>query len=383
MSLAERILTSTARDTTLVHCSSYQPAEIRRAIRRGLDLLGGMERFIRPGDRVILKPNLLSAKEPERAITTHPEIVAAVGEIVLDCRGKIVLGDSPGGAAKDLQKYWDKTGMTDVAHRLGLQPVDFAAQGIRSFSVPEGFINISRLVLEADVIINLPKLKTHQLTRMTGAVKNMFGTVPGFRKIHIHSVAPRPLQFSRFLLAIYRQVAPALTIMDAVLAMEGNGPSSGNPRALNAILISEDGLALDSLAAKLIGMEESKLPIFQAAVEAGLWDFNNSVVPVRGDDPEELRLLDFRLPDVSRLERIPRFVHRGLKRLIWMRPKANPASCTTCGRCVQNCPEQVMWFKKGVPQIDYRRCIKCGCCDEFCPERAIYQEMSALAHLLA
>lgn len=383
MILAENVPIAVRHSSALVRCPSYHPLQVRRALRRGLDLLGSPERFIRPGDRILLKPNMLSAREPERAITTHPEIIAAVGEMVLDCRGRIVLGDSPGGAARNLQKYWDKTGLTDVAKYLGTSPISFENNGVKSFPAPEGYVSISRIALEVDAIINLPKLKTHLLTRMTGAVKNMFGTVPGFRKSDLHARAPLPLPFSRFVFAVYSQVIPALTVMDAVVAMEGNGPSSGIPRRLNALLMSENALTLDSVAARLIGMDTKKLPIFQAACEAGLWDFEEALPPVFGEDLRELQAQDFRSPDISRLERIPRFVHRGLKKFIWVRPRAYPDLCTSCGRCVDNCPVKAMKFRKGIPIIDYSRCIKCGCCDELCDDRAIYQEMSFLTRFLS
>jgi uncharacterized protein (DUF362 family)/Pyruvate/2-oxoacid:ferredoxin oxidoreductase delta subunit len=383
MSLAEPIPAVAARKTALVRCSSYNPLEVRRALRQSLDLLGSPETIIRPGDTVLLKPNLLTAKEPERAITTHPEIIAAVGEVVLDCRGKIVLGDSPGGQARDLPKYWDKTGIGKAASHLGIKPASFENAGIVSFPMPEGFVGISRLALEADLIINLPKLKTHQLTRLTGAVKNMFGVVPGFRKGEIHARAPLPLHFSQFVIAIYQCVIPALTVMDAVIAMEGNGPSSGHPRQVGALLVSQDALALDSLAARLVGMEEMRLPIFQAAVQAGLWDFDHNGLPVLGEDPLDLAVPDFKMPDVHRLDRLPPFLLQSLKKLIWVRPKADPVLCTACARCVQNCPQNAMEFKKSIPQIDYKACTKCGCCDELCPERAIYQQLSRMARFFA
>ncbi|RJP81394.1 MAG: DUF362 domain-containing protein [Candidatus Zixiibacteriota bacterium] len=383
LSLAEPFPLPHLSATALVRCGAYDPADVRRALRRGLDLLGSPESLIRPGDRVLLKPNMLSAREPERAVTTHPEIITAIGEVVLDCRGKVVLGDSPGGAARHLERYWEKTGVELAARRLGVRPVSFEEAGIRSFPAPEGHISISRVALEADLIINLPKLKTHLLTRMTGAVKNMFGTVPGFRKGDIHSRAPSPLEFSRFVISIYRQVVPALTVMDAVTVMEGNGPSSGDPRHLGALLVSRDALTLDSYAARLIGMEPARLPMFQAAAETDLWSFDRPESPCLGDDLAELCLTDFRPPVVTRLERIPRFIHRGLRRMIWVRPKADPRRCTSCALCVQNCPENAMTFHRGVPRIDYKVCIKCGCCDELCSDRAIYQEMSILARLFS
>ncbi len=352
-------------------------------MRNGLDLLGSPEKFIKPGNRILIKPNMLSAKEPDYAVTTHPEIIAAVGEVVLDCAGKIVLGDSPAGMTKNVAKYWQKTGIAEVARHLGITPVSFEDGGIKSFAAPGGFVNISRIALEADGIINLPKLKTHQLTLMTGAVKNMFGTVPGFRKGYLHSLAPEPLPFSRFIVSIFREVIPNLTIMDAVQVMEGNGPSSGQPRHVGALLISEDALALDSVAAKILGMKDKDLPIFKAAYEAGLWEWNRDNDDMVGDALDSYIVPNFKLPDVSRLERIPSFVKNNLKKLIWIRPMSNPAICNACELCVDSCPQEAMSMTRDFPRIDYKKCIKCGCCDEVCPENAIDQQMSLLAKLLS
>lgn len=371
------------RQASLVKCNSYDPLEVRRALRQSLDLLGSQERFIRPGDRILLKPNMLSAKEPERAVTTHPEVITAVGEMVLDCRGKIILGDSPAGAPKSLEKHWEKTGISKAAQRLGVKPVSFEEAGVKSFKAPGGYVSISRIALEADHIINLPKLKTHMLTGMTGAVKNMFGTVPGFRKSFIHSLAPEALPFSRFVVAVYRQVVPTLNIMDAVITMEGNGPSSGKPRHLGALLISRDALALDSLGAQIIGLDEARLPVFRAASEAGLWGLDTDGTEILGFDPLEIRASNFQQPDISKLERLPKIVRHGLRKVIWIRPKADARVCTACGLCVENCPETAMTLDNDVPRIDYNVCIKCGCCDEICEDNAIYQEMSLVARLLA
>ncbi len=332
---------------------------------------------------MLLKPNLLSAREPEKAVTTHPEIIAAVAEIARDCRAKIILADSPGGAAKDLRAYWEKTGIRRVADRFGIELISLESAPVRTFEAPEGFIAISRLPFEVDHIINLPKLKTHQLTRMTGAVKNMFGVVPGFRKGELHARAPIPAHFARFVLSIFRRVIPSWNIMDAVVAMEGNGPSSGSPRHVGALMVSKDALALDCIAAKLIGMEPFRLPIFQAAIEAGIWrESGEEIIPL-GDEPDDFVVPDFRQPVISRIERIPPLIHKSLKKLIWIRPRADGALCTTCGKCVQNCPVHAMMFRKGVPKINYELCIRCGCCDELCDDRAIFQEMSWLAKFFA
>ncbi|MCX6640044.1 MAG: DUF362 domain-containing protein [bacterium] len=383
MSLSEPIPALSNQTTALIRCRDYSAQSVKIALRRAFDAIGSPERFIRPGDRVLLKPNMLSAKEPERAVTTHPQIIEAMGEIVLDCRGKIVLGDSPAGAGRDLSYFWNKTGISAAAKRLGIEPTSFEDCGIKSIAAPGGFVCISRAALDVDSIINLPKLKTHLLTRMTGAVKNMFGCVPGYRKAGMHHQAPTPLSFSRLVISVYQQVIPALNVMDAVLAMEGNGPSSGSPRHLGAILVAEDALTVDSVAASLVTIDPKKLPIFQAAVERGLWSWDSDPIVVLGDKLDELRVTNFRVPDLSRLERIPGFVHKALQKVIWIKPRADQIACSSCSACVDNCPEQAMVMKNGIPKIDYKLCVKCGCCDEICPENAIQQEISLLARLIS
>jgi uncharacterized protein (DUF362 family)/Pyruvate/2-oxoacid:ferredoxin oxidoreductase delta subunit len=383
LSLSEPITAYRKSPTALLRCPDYSAKSVRSALRRAMDYIGPLERFVRPGDSVLLKPNMLSAKEPERAVTTHPELIEAVGEMVLDCRGKIMLGDSPAGATKNIEHFWEKTGFSRAAKRLGIKPTSFEESGIKSFPAPSGHFSISRTVLEVDAIINLPKLKTHILTRMTGAVKNTFGCIPGYRKAGIHHQAPMPLPFSRFIFAIYQQVHPCLNIMDAIIGMEGNGPSSGTPRQLNAILVSEDGLALDSVAARLVKIELRKLPIFQAALEVNAWSFSDVDSQIIGDELGELQVESFKAPDISRMERIPKFVQKGLQKVLWIRPKADSSRCTSCRACIDNCPEEAMTLKDGIPKIDYQRCVKCGCCDEICPENAIYQNISPLAKLIS
>ncbi|MFH1734723.1 MAG: DUF362 domain-containing protein, partial [bacterium] len=361
MALKEQIVEQIKKPVALVHCKSYEPAIVRSALCAALDLLEPMSHFVKRGDRVLLKPNMLSAKEPSKAVTTHPEILVAVGELVLDCGGAIIIGDSPAGQPKDLEKYWDKTGFALAAKRLGVELLSFEEYGVRSFTAPEGHVSISEVALDADVIINLPKLKTHLLTRTTGAVKNMFGVVPGYRKSYMHSLAPDPLPFSRYVVAVYSQVIPTLNIMDAVVGMEGNGPSSGQPREIGALLVSEDAFEIDRIAAQIMGENIASLPVFQAAVEAGCWNWDENTSKILGNSLEEFILPDFEPPEVSKIERIPPILKRNLKRLIWIRPRSNPKLCTACELCIDNCPESCMTLIKDVPEIDYKKCIKCGC----------------------
>lgn len=383
MALKEQIQTQVKKPVAIVSCRNYDAETVRRALKEAMELLNPISYYVKRGDKVLLKPNMLSAKEPSRAVTTHPEIITAVGELVLDCGGELIIGDSPAGQPKDLEKYWTKTGFTEAAKRLGVEMVSFEDYGVRSFPAPEGYVSISEVALNADVIINLPKLKTHLLTRMTGAVKNMFGTVPGYRKSYMHSLAPDPLPFSRFVVSVFSQVIPTLNIMDAVVGLEGNGPSSGRPKEIGAILVSEGAFEMDSIAAQIVGEDLQHLPVFQAAVETGLWQWDASDTMVLGESFSQFIPAEFKAPDVSKIERIPPILKRNLKRLIWIRPRSNPKLCTACELCIDNCPESCMTLVNDSPQIDYNKCIKCGCCDEICPENAIYQEMSLLAKLLA
>lgn len=346
--------------------------------------MGGLEKYVRPGMRVLLKPNLLSAKAPERAITTHPEFVAAVGRAVKALGGKVSIGDSPAGAEKGIDRLWRNCGLIEIAERDGFELVNFEQSGSRPVTVGDQTYYIAKPVLDADVVISLPKFKTHMLTILTGAVKNCFGCIPGFRKGLYHKEAPKPRLFASVLVDIFSAVRPTLSIVDAIVAMEGDGPSSGNPRHMGLVAASEDAVALDAVLAATVGLNPERVYTTLFAEERGLGMGKLSRIEVTGERLQDVRVADFALPSNRKMELIPRFVYDSVSRYIWQLPRIEDVACTQCHACVESCPTGAMVSATdhSTPTVVEQLCINCWCCHEICPSRAIGIQKSWLARRL-
>jgi len=240
-------------------CPSYDPNSVREAVEKALSPLGGISAFVKSGDRVVLKPNLLAGKPAEKAVTTHPAVVEAVARMVLDCGGKAVIGDSP--PLPNARRIAKRCGIADVAQRLDI-PVLHYRKPTRQCRHPQtrtagvATPDIEKSLLEADVIINLPKLKAHQQMRLTCAVKNMYGCVIGRRKALWHFKLQRGQDsFATMLLAVYEKTAPELTIVDAVVGMEGLGPMNGTPKSVGLILAGQDAVAIDRVMVEVLNVD--------------------------------------------------------------------------------------------------------------------------------
>lgn len=370
----------------LVRCESYDSDAVARAIREALGLVGGLRQVVSSGQNVLLKPNLLSAKAPERAITTHPGVLAAVAAAVRAAGGRPSVGDSPGGAVRGIERVWRNTGMLEMSETTGVPLVNFEASGSVELRGRLRTYMVARPVVDADVVINVPKLKTHVLTAYTGCVKNMYGAIPGFGKGRLHSVAPRPVPFSRIVVDVYSLVRPALHVMDAVVAMEGDGPSGGRPRHVGALLVGTDGVAVDAVAAQMIGFREGRVPTIAWAAELGLGTAKLSEIEVVGEDPASFDLTGFELPSSGVLNFIPTFVVRALKPWIWVRPEMSAEwGCRgeACGLCVKSCPVDALLMTEAGPVADGEACVECLCCHEVCPENAVRVRLSWLARRFA
>ena len=370
-------------------CPDYDPQHVQQAVRRCLDGLGGLDKIVRPGHRVLCKANLLMPALPERAITTHPEVLRAVIREIKRVGGVPVLGDNP--AATGLRATASRGGLLQVAREEGVELADMLPTATLKATGSHGYSSfaVSRAVLEADVLFNLPKLKTHALTYMTLAMKNFYGLIPGLEKSRWHLAAPNPEAFSNLIVHLFQAVDAhfqppkrMVHLLDGVLAMEGDGPGAGGtPRQVGLLLASTDAVALDRLACHLVGLDPDKLLTVKLAHEKGLGEGRLEAIQVVGDPPQAPLVeafappkgADFALTVVHRFAASPFFRRRMLER-----PEVMADTCIGCGRCVEICASQAIHLEdrpgsgsKKLAVMDHDRCIRCYCCAEICPVAAI------------
>lgn len=372
----------------LVRCESYDEASVEHAVERGLELIGGIDRLVRAGERILLKPNLLTGESPEKCVTTHPVVFRAVAKSLMAVSAELTYGDSPaiGGTLKAARK----AGILDVAEELGIDAADFKT-GVDVF-FEEGRQNrkfvIAKGVLEADGVVSLPKLKTHALERFTGCVKNQFGCVPGILKGEYHVKLPDASDFGKMLVDLNQFVNPRLYVMDGITAMEGNGPRGGTPRQMNLLLFSEDPIALDATVCRLVALDPEHVPTIQYGYEFGAGTWNENEIELVGDPFDSFLDREF---EIER-KPIKRFRSGGIvgwvnNRLV-PKPVIDTDQCTLCGTCVQMCPLEpsaVNWKngdKEQPPVYLYTACIRCYCCQELCPESAIRSVKPPLRRLI-
>ncbi|HET6364012.1 MAG: DUF362 domain-containing protein [Nitrospirota bacterium] len=358
-------------DVSIVRCSDYNSGQTLDAVRKAVDLLGGMQTFVKPGNRVLIKPNLLKASPPVDAVTTHPEIIRATIRLVREAGAEALVGDSPGFG--ELRRVCEKSGVMDVIEEEGatLAELDEAVQ-VKNHERFRRF-DIARAVHEADIVINLPKFKTHGMMTITGAVKNLFGCIPGKRKIQWHfNAGVNRDAFARMLVELSSLIGPRLTIMDAVVGMEGNGPGSGDPREVGLVLAGRDPVALDVVSGRIIGADPSLLYIVRAAADAGVGETRLDRIQIHGEALADVTVTGYRLPPQEHLEwHLPEWVRTMLKDALTTKPVINHALCVRCGICQGHCPQDAISDAGKRLEIRYRDCIRCFCCQEFCPRGAI------------
>ncbi|MFO7626860.1 MAG: DUF362 domain-containing protein [Candidatus Fermentibacteraceae bacterium] len=345
----------------------YNREVIMEAISEMVDRTGGWPGRAVSGARVLLKVNMLSAKSPERGITTHPEVAAAVG-LLLKARGcDVFVGDSPGGAVKGVERYWKNCGFLEMSRETGIGLVNFESSGSRRVEVRGRSYNIAVPVIEGfDVRINLCKFKTHSYCRITNAVKNSFGIVPGLGKAMLHTMSPRPCDLAVNIVDLYEIAGFDLHISDAIIAMDGRGPSTdGTPRPDGVIALARDGVCLDAAMCEMAGLPPLELDTTREARRRGL-----------GKAPEEIvtdgvhRFENFRIPGKSWLNSVPPFMGTVVRALLRVAPRSNE-KCTGCGFCARSCPVDAIVIKNNRAVMKRGRCIMCLCCHELCPENAV------------
>jgi uncharacterized protein (DUF362 family)/ferredoxin len=370
----------------LVPCPSYEEAEVQRALAAALELLGGWEPLFPPEGPIYLKPNLAGPFPPERGVTTHPAVVSAMARVLQAAGREVTLGDSPAGPARPgyLKFLYRKTGMEDVARELGLtldmnlEPVEVKILNPRSLRV----LTLNQSLAQAPALLNLPKFKTHLFARLTGAVKNLYGAVSGMMKVAYHTRLKDPADFMGMLLDLVDYLQPRLSVVDAVLGMEGDGPTWGRPRHVGYLLAGMNPQAVDWVMSQMMGFAPSAVPLFQVAPPPP--------VEVRGVSLAEAVIPGFLHPSPNTLEDgleglswFPRRLKEYLGKELLPRPGIIPEVCIGCGLCEESCPQQAIRLKDQKAAVDLNLCIRCWCCNEVCPQGAVQLSRSRLGRLLA
>lgn len=350
--------------TVLIHPATYE--NVRQAVDRAFELFP----LTLKGKKVLVKPNVLRASEPREAITTHPAVVRAVVEKVESLKpASLIVGDNPGlFGYGDNEESFRKTGLIQAAGRYY---VNIGNEAVRKDFNPAYMpsVTVSKAALEADILISLPRFKTHGLTVISGAVKNSYGLLPGAQKAKLHKAAGNAERFHELLVDVFRLRVPDLFIMDAVVGMEGNGPASPDLRDIGLILASDNAVAMDAVVATMMGCDPAHLRFLRKAKEEGLGDYDLGRIEIVG---ELKRVPDFKLPPVSGEanlgnEAIQQSIHK--KTLV--RPVVDAELCTGCETCIEVCAMEALKMDGELPRVDADTCISCFCCQEMCPTKAI------------
>jgi len=321
------------------------------------------------GKKVLIKPNVLRRSAPEEAVTTHPAVVKAVIERVLESKpGALWVGDNPGVVGYgENEDCFIATGLRDAAGEYYVNlnerttTVPFAASA-------DGKIQVSSAVLEADIIISVPKFKTHGLTVLSGAIKNSYGILPGALKGLMHQRAGNPMAFQRMVLDVFKLRVPDLFIMDAIVGMQGNGPASKDLRHIGLIMASDNAVAMDAVMSRMVDLDPGNLPALVLAAEQGLGSFEKDDLMIDG---EFKTLQGFMLPPMPESGYAAPGMLQFFDKALAAAPVVNTELCTLCGECVEICPPNALKVEGTLLNVDLGKCIKCYCCQELCPQSAI------------
>lgn len=366
---------------SIIKCDSYNPGLVQLAVKQAVNLLGGVTQFIKPQSRVLVKPNLLMAKSPEFGITTHPEVVRGVIRILKEINCKVFVGDGPsvwGRYIEDVFQVYELTGIAEICRQEKVELVEFDKKRMRDKFPLTSWLD------DCDYLVNIAKFKTHNLTLLTGAIKNLFGLVSGTFKTELHKHYFDSHDFARILVDIYQEAAPSLTIIDGILAMEGDGPAtSGKTRKVNLLLAGVDCVALDSVLALIMGVDPLSVLATKEAAKRGLGKSDINSISILGEKLGSVIAEPFLLPSTSLLrKKIPKPLIELARKLIKYYPCVERDNCISCAACLKACPNKIISMKNNRIIFDYSKCIACFCCQEVCPNSAIKVKKSLAAKMI-
>ncbi|MDR2529510.1 MAG: DUF362 domain-containing protein [Synergistaceae bacterium] len=368
----------------LLRRDGYKQEDMDSAVRELFEHFGGITKFIAPGDRVLLKVNLVAGHSPERCVTTHPSVARAAARSVLEAGGRPVIADSPG--IDSFNRAARKAGLADAARELGVPCVELT-DPVPLPPLPDAAfhkVEVSRLALKSDFILNLPKMKTHAQMLLSLGVKNFFGCVASQRKAEWHyNVGLRREAFASLLLDIWNGLNAApqkgvrtFTILDGVVGMHGLGPTNGKPFPFGVMAGAEDALTMDFWLCRMMGAELEDFPLWRAAKARSMPQCALSEEDVAGDFPPQRQWEGVDIPRLDSLSVVPGLSRlpfgSALERALASRPAHRSERCTGCGKCAAVCRAEAITPRGKELSFDYGRCIRCYCCHEMCPSDAIW-----------
>lgn len=373
----------------LQKCDQYQYQMVKKAISDCLENLGGLSQYVKPREKVLLKLNLLMKKNPDEGVTTHPIFVKALGDLLQEHGCQVLIADSPGGPFNKtlLKGVYRVCGIEEIAKDSGFDLNYNTKEIVRSNPGAVILKNITTIeVLEqVDKVISVSKLKTHGMMKFTGAVKNMYGIVPGLIKAEYHFQYPELKNFSNMLVDVCSYKTPVLSFMDGIVGMEGEGPSSGDLRKVGAVIASTSPYALDIVACQLVNIKPLSVPTIQRSVERGLISEDFAQILIKGTPTGEFGLEPFKTPEIVDLNfakgRVPGFLEGPVNNLLLPKPIFDHNQCISCGDCKKVCPAQVIRMESKKPYANLKNCIRCFCCQELCPVKAVRVKHSLIKRL--
>ena len=378
-------------DVSIVKCDTYESEEVKSALKEALDAIGGLD-WVKNGMKIAIKANLVSFMAPEKAATTHPVLLCELVKMLVEKGAEVVIGDSPGGIYNSVyvNKVYKATGMTETEKAGAKLNKNFGQSEAQN---PDGIVlkkfTYTAYLDEADAIINFCKLKTHGMMGMSAAAKNIFGVIPGTLKPEYHFRFPKHDDFARMMVDLDEYFKVKLCVCDAVVGMEGNGPTMGTPRKIGAILASESPHKMDLVCAKIIGLEKENVPTLVAAEERGLIPENVDQLNVYGNVDEFVindfnnipvhTSIEFKKDSTKFFGKMAALVTGSALR---SKPALKASECVGCGVCRDICPAKAIKIEKGKAIINRKLCIRCFCCQEFCPKGAMKVKRTLIAKML-